>query len=79
MENADQAHFAHSDNPWFARGGDNTNGIISGAFAFSVDSGFSFAHIGFRVVLNTIFYLWTEFEKSFLKIEIKTRGYSNIL
>ena len=54
-ENADDAHFVWSSNPWFKRGGNHTNGLNAGVFAFENDNGRLTTWLSFRVVLNTIF------------------------
>ena len=53
-ENADDAHFVLTSNPWFVRGSDFTGGLSSGVLAFSSTSG-HVTDYSFRVVLNTIF------------------------
>ncbi len=47
----DYASFVYTVYPWFARGGDWGHGVLSGAFAFSRDTGGMYTHISFRVVL----------------------------
>ena len=54
-ENADEAWFVWSSNPWFARGGNHDNGLNAGVFAFNVNNGRLTTWLSFRVVLNTIF------------------------
>ena len=48
----DQANFASSANPWFARGGRIDVGLNSGVFAFSYSFGQTVNYISFRVVLT---------------------------
>jgi len=54
-ENADQAYFVSSYNPWFARGGEYNHGLNSGVFAFSNDNGRTDSWLGFRVVIEYYF------------------------
>ena len=54
-ENADEAWFVWSSNPWFKRGGNHTNGLNAGVFAFANTYGHANSGNSFRVVLNTIF------------------------
>ena len=48
---ADSAHFVHSDDPWFRRGGYHFSGLDAGAFAFDVSYGRASGYVSFRVVL----------------------------
>ena len=48
----DCASFAYASGPWFARGGNWNDGTDAGDFAFSNNTGGTFTHIGFRVVLT---------------------------
>ncbi len=47
----DASVFADASWPWFARGGDNSNGIIAGQFDFDRNSGGIRVGHGFRIVL----------------------------
>ena len=48
----DCAYFVYSSTPWFLRGGVWSIGSGSGAFAFGIDTGGSYANYSFRVVLS---------------------------
>ena len=54
-ENADDAHFVSSNNPWFKRGGMYSMGLAAGVFAFGATYAYAYSVHSFRVVLNTIF------------------------
>ena len=47
----DYAHFIISSYPWFVRGGDWTDGTLSGDFAFSFNSGGILTSTSYRIVL----------------------------
>jgi len=53
-ENADQAYFVSSYNPWFARGGEYNHGLNAGMFAFGNTNG-SHGVLSFRVVMEYYF------------------------
>lgn len=48
---ADNAVFIDSSFPWFVRGGDNYNGVLSGQFLFLRNTGTMFNYISSRLVL----------------------------
>ena len=54
-ENADDAHFVWSSNPWFVRGANYPHGLDAGVFAFGATYAYAYSVHSFRVVLNTIF------------------------
>ena len=51
-ENADEAWFVWSSNPWFSRGGGYYLGLVAGVFAFAVTYGHVTGDVSFRVVLT---------------------------
>ena len=51
-ENADDAHFVNSNNPWFKRGGMYSMGLAAGVFAFANSYGYVDGDSSFRVVLT---------------------------
>jgi hypothetical protein len=48
----DVSHFVGYSRPWFHRGGDYANGILSGQGYFNRDTGVSYGGVGFRLVLK---------------------------
>ena len=49
---ADSTNFAKASDPWFARGGDYSNGIRAGQFYFGDGTGHIGSYLGFRLVLT---------------------------